>query len=317
MIIKGKSRFRALGLLLLCQVYSPAFSQIIFSQASGKLNTGETPGLMLYDIDKGTISLIMKGTVRRRGEGNPAVSPNNDQIIFNTYRFNGWKLAIADYHKGEITNVRKFTNRPNYEYNGSWSHDGKWVTYQEYNWGTDKGEIFIRNQSTRDVRKLVNTPGADRTPSFTKDDKLIVFNRQLGINNEIFITKTDGSNTQNISQHSAHDFAPSCSSKADKVAFLSNRTGQLHLFIMNLDGNHLKDLTPELNSDTFRYDNWQNSGSWAYKTSWSPDGKQIVFNALIDGDIELFIVNADGTELRQITNNQGADIAPQWIFSND
>ncbi len=317
MIIRGNFRFRALCLLLFCQVYSPAFSQIIFSQSAGKLNTGETPDLMLYDVEKGTTRMIMKGTVRRRGESNPAVSPDNSQIIFNTYRFSGWKLAIADYHQGEITKVRRFTSRPNYEYNGSWSHDGQKVTYQEYNWGTDKGEIFIRNQETQKVRKIVNGAGADRTPSFTRDDRHIIFNRQLGKNNEVFIVKTDGSGSQNISRHRAHDFAPSCSPKTDQIAFLSNRDGRLHLYLTDQDGSNLKDLTPELNSDTFRYDNWQNSGSWAYKTCWSPDGQHIVFNALIDGAIELFIVNTDGTGLRQITHNKGANIAPHWVFTRD
>ncbi len=257
--------------------------------------------------------MIMKGTVRRRGEGNPAVSPDNSQIVFNTYRFSGWKLAIADYKDGTISNVRRFTNRSNYEYNASWAHDGKLIAYTEYNWSTDKGEIFIQDQLTKSVKKMANTPGADRTPSFTRNDQKIVFNRQSGKNNEIFIANKDGSGITNISKHGTHDFAPSCSPTANKVAFLSNRNGKLHLYTMDQSGKGVKDLTPDLASDRFVYTNWQDSGSWAYKTSWAPSGKHIVFNILIDGDIELFIVNADGTGLKQITDNQYSDIAPHWI----
>lgn len=293
-----------------------AQSSIIFSRGVGRLNSGETPDLMIYDVAKGTTQLIMKGSVRRRGEGNPAVSPDNTQIVFNTYRFSGWKLAIADYDNGKINNVRKFTDRPNYEYNASWSHDGKFIAYQEYNWGTDKTEIFIRNQSTGKTTKLNKSDASGRTPSWTRDDQKIIFNRQIGRNNDIYIANKDGSDLTNISNHRAHDFAPSCSSKTDKVAFLSNRSGELHLYTIGHDGNGLTDLTPNLASDAFAYDNWQNSGSWAYKTSWSPDGKQIVFNALIGGDIELFIVNADGTGLKQITSNNDSDIAPHWVPGN-
>lgn len=316
MIHQRSYRFWGMSLLLLFLFQSFAWSQIIFSRGTGKLNSGETPDLMLYDIADGSTSIIMKGSVRRRGEGNPAVSPDNSQIVFNTYRYSGWKLAIGDYSNGKITNIRRFTSRSNYEYNASWSHDGKLVTYQEYNWGTDKGEIFIQDQRTRRVRKIANTPGVDRTPSFTQDDQKIVFNRQIGKNNEIFIADKDGSGITNISKHNAHDFAPSCSPKTAKVAFLSNRSGKLHLYTMDQTGKGLTDLTPELTSDIFVYDNWQNSGSWAYKTSWSPNGKQIVFNTLIDGDIELFVVNADGTGLKQITDNRDSDIAPHWVPKN-
>ncbi|MCE7992357.1 MAG: hypothetical protein HEP71_10265 [Roseivirga sp.] len=312
MIYRHLALLTILAAFLLNSISMQAQSHILFSRGAGQLNTGETPDLMMYDVAKGTTQLIMKGSVRRRGEGNPAVSPDNKQIVFNTYRFSGWKLAIADYKEGKITNIRRFTNRPNYEYNASWSHDGKWITYQEYNWGTDKGEIFIRNQTTGKITKLNKSKAPGRTPSWTADDQKIVFNHQTGTNNDIYIADRNGSTIINISNHPAHDFAPSCSPKEQKLAFLSNKTGRLHLYTMDEDGKNRTDLTPDLASDTFVYDNWQNSASWGYKTSWSPDGKQIVFNALIDGDIELFIVNADGTGLKQITDNNDADIAPHW-----
>lgn len=302
-----------LGALLLNSTSLQAQSHILFARGAGKLNTGETPDLMMYDVINRTTRLIMKGSVRRRGESNPAVSPNSRQIVFNTYRFSGWKLAIGDYNKGKITNIRRFTDRPNYEYNASWSHDGKWIAYQEYNWGTDKAEIFIRDKISGKTTRLNQNQAEGRTPSWTADDQKIVFNHQIGTNNDIYIANREGSSVTNITNDPAHDFAPSCSPEESKIAFLSNKSGRLHLYTMDEDGKNLTDLTPGLASDAFVYDTWQNSRSWGYKTSWSPDGKQIVFNALIDGDIELFIVNADGTNLKQITDNNDADIAPHWV----
>lgn len=313
MIQRNMALLTVLGALLLNSTFAKAQSHILFARGAGKLNTGETPDLMMYDVTKGTSRLIMKGSVRRRGESNPAVSRDSRQIVFNTYRFSGWKLAIGDYDEGKITNIRRFTNRPNYEYNASWSHDGKWITYQEYNWSTNKGEIFIRDQISGKTTRLNKNQAEGRTPSWTADDQKIVINHQVGTNNEIYIANRNGSVVTNISNHPAHDFAPSCSPKENRIAFLSNKSGRLHLYTMDEDGKNLTDLTPDLTTDTFVYDTWQNSGSWGYKTSWSPDGKQIVFNALIDGDIELFIVNADGTGLKQITDNNDADLAPHWV----
>ena len=46
--------------------------------------------------------------------------------------------------------------------------------------------------------------------------------------------------------------------------------------------------------------------------TWSPDGKQIVFTGYDNGVTDLFIVNADGTNLRRLTNDKYADLQPTW-----
>ena len=49
--------------------------------------------------------------------------------------------------------------------------------------------------------------------------------------------------------------------------------------------------------------------------AYSPDGKQIVFCSDRDGDADLYIINSDGTDLRQLTNQPGYDGGP--FFSPD
>jgi Tol biopolymer transport system component len=46
--------------------------------------------------------------------------------------------------------------------------------------------------------------------------------------------------------------------------------------------------------------------------AWSPDGKQIVFTGYDGGLSDLFIVNADGSDLRRLTNDKYADLQPAW-----
>ena len=46
--------------------------------------------------------------------------------------------------------------------------------------------------------------------------------------------------------------------------------------------------------------------------SWSPDGKQIVFTGYDGGLSDLFVVNADGSDLRRLTNDKFADLQPAW-----
>ena len=52
-----------------------------------------------------------------------------------------------------------------------------------------------------------------------------------------------------------------------------------------------------------------------YNPAISPDGRQIAFVAAQDGDIEIYMMNVDGTDVRQITNGIGISIHP--TFSPD
>ncbi|MEO2045285.1 MAG: sugar-binding domain-containing protein [Pirellulales bacterium] len=45
---------------------------------------------------------------------------------------------------------------------------------------------------------------------------------------------------------------------------------------------------------------------------WSPDGKRIAFVSDRDGDWEIYVMNADGSDQRRLTRSQGADLAPTW-----
>ncbi len=46
--------------------------------------------------------------------------------------------------------------------------------------------------------------------------------------------------------------------------------------------------------------------------AWSPDGRQLVFTGYDDGLSDLFVVNADGSDLHRLTNDKNADLQPAW-----
>ncbi len=285
-------------------------SQIIFSRSMGGLNTGETPDLMIYDLQTKETSLLHKGSIKKRGEYSVTISRDN-KLIVNTYKFGGWKLGIAELTDSGLINFRKFTDRRNYEFNASWSYGGAQVAYEEYNWGSNDTEIFIADANGKSITQFTNSRGDDQMPVWTNDDTRIVFASDRSGNYELFLKSVEGNEIKNLTNHPSIDFAPSSSRISSKIAFLSNRTGSIHLYVMDYYGNNLVDLTPELKS-TVRFKDFQSSGFWSYQTSWSPDGRQIVFNTMAGTDLELFIVNIDGTGLEQITNNADSDFCPYW-----
>ena len=69
---------------------------------------------------------------------------------------------------------------------------------------------------------------------------------------------------------------------------------QRHIFVMRTDGTEQRDLTP----DNFR-DYWPR---------WSPSGKRIAFSSRRTGDYELWVMNRDGSELRQLTQTAGGHL---------
>lgn len=46
--------------------------------------------------------------------------------------------------------------------------------------------------------------------------------------------------------------------------------------------------------------------------AWSPDGKRIAFVSTRDGDAEIYVMRADGSGERSLTNNAVTDIQPDW-----
>lgn len=49
-----------------------------------------------------------------------------------------------------------------------------------------------------------------------------------------------------------------------------------------------------------------------YNPSWSPDGRQILFESTRDGKYAIYVMNTDGTNLRKLTSGAADDEQPRW-----
>ncbi len=50
----------------------------------------------------------------------------------------------------------------------------------------------------------------------------------------------------------------------------------------------------------------------SFDPSFSPDGSKVLFADDRDGDLEIYVVNADGTGMRALTDNDTRDFFPSW-----
>ena len=83
------------------------------------------------------------------------------------------------------------------------------------------------------------------------------------------------------------------------MAFSSDRTGNLEIFVVSLDGSGLRNLSNDAGND---------SGP-----VWSHSGKYVAFVSERAGTKSIFTVNADGSGLVRVTAHEGGgDDAPAW-----
>lgn len=95
----------------------------------------------------------------------------------------------------------------------------------------------------------------------------------------------------------------------DEIAFTVNRDGWGEIWLMQADGTDRRRLT-ELEPP-------QNDASGSGGPVWSPDGTQIAFSAQVGLEedqrlAEIYVMRADGTDVRRLTTNEHLDAASSW-----
>ena len=134
----------------------------------------------------------------------------------------------------------------------------------------------------------------------------IAFSSDRDRNVEIYLMDANGRNQRNITNHPDRDSVPSWSPDGKRIAFWSERDGNDEIYVMDADGGNQQNITNHPNSDL--------------SPAWSPDGKRIAFGSNRDEilDIhgfptfEIYVMDADGENQQNITNNRHDDWAPSW-----
>ncbi len=242
-----------------------------------------------------------------------------------------------------LKNVRQLTFGGN-NAEAYFSFDGKRLSFQSDNkaWGLECDQIFQMeiSKGAKAKPQLISTGLGRTTCSYflpggksilyasTHDGNAACIHTPRVINGkyvwgvydsyDIYVANLYGKVIKQLTNTKGYDAEATVSPDGKKIVFTSVRSGDLELYTMNIDGSNVKQITNELGYD---------GGAF-----FSPDGKQIVFRASrpkTDEDIkiykdllaqglvqpvamELFVVNTDGTNLRQVTNLGGANWAPYF-----
>ncbi|HME11222.1 MAG TPA: hypothetical protein VKF79_00065 [Candidatus Acidoferrum sp.] len=133
---------------------------------------------------------------------------------------------------------------------------------------------------------------------------------------QIYTAKPDGSDLRQLTNSPGYNAEATVSRDGKKIVFTSTRNGDLDVYTMDADGSNVKQLTHELGYDGgafFSYDGKKIVYRAEHpKTAQEiEDYKNLLAKGLIrPGNLEIWTMNADGSNKHQVTSNGAANFAP-------
>jgi TolB protein len=239
----------------------------------------------------------------------PAISPDGSRIAFQGIRGAGGAPNIY-FMNADGSGETQFRAGPEVQGGPKWSPDGSMFAYYSF-LAADVGYLWVADVAGPDFYPLLEEihPSAGDThcaggfPGDWIDDETVLFRGAWadGKALELCTVRTDTTQiTPVLSERDVFAFYPDMSPDGEMIAFSYQPQGQddEDLYLVSSTGRNPRPLLATTNSEGY--------------PSWSPDGEWVAFVSGADGDSEIYAIRKDGTDLRQLTNNDFPDVEPSW-----
>jgi Tol biopolymer transport system component len=141
------------------------------------------------------------------------------------------------------------------------------------------------------------------SPEFGGGSGQLVFDSDRGGNQirDLYLMNSDGYDVSQLTQGDSNSFAGPWSPDGQQIVYTSyaGAATETYIALLNFDDNSTAILSNPSGSDEGFPD-------------WSPDGTLIAFNSRRDGNNEIYLMNADGSNQVRLTDNPADDFAPSW-----
>lgn len=219
------------------------------------------------------------------------------------------------------------------------SADGKKLIFQSTRDGLGCDQIYEMNIDGSGVRMLSTGKGRTTCSYFFRNGKRILYSSTHLASSDcppkpdfskgyvwaiypgfdIFTAAPDGSDLKPITKAPGYDAEATIAPNGKRIVFTSMRDGDLDIYTMDLDGKNVKRLTNEIGYDGGPF--WSYDSQWiVFRANHPKTEKEIKdYQTLLKENLirptalEIWVMKADGTGKRQITNNGKANFAPYFF----
>ena len=242
--------------------------------------------------------------------GRPHLSPDGTQIAFvhtpdedQVAR----EIYVANLIGGEVTAITDFPEAK-IKKGPVWSPDGSKIAFHADLKGG--AQIYVVDGDGQNLTALTNLPGYNVEPHWSPDGKKIAFNAILPDQKALmYAINGDGSGLKQLPNPEGDNWYPRLIDE-QRVLFTSDldHADFYDVYLMNQDGSQRQTLTRVKSINWF--------------PEISPNGKYIIFHSNRDdpqlsgsGDFNLYLMNTDGSGLRQLTDWPGQELHAKWHAS--
>ena len=206
------------------------------------------------------------------------------------------------------THLAQISRNPAFEdLDPAWSPNGQRIAFTRYNDAIGLIAVFVMRADGTHVRQVTPTRMAGTFPEWSPDGRRLVFEGGSGGRHAVWTIHLDGTHARRLSPWRLHaGNGPDWSPNGRWIALESHEAQDdpNNLYLVHPDGTRLHRIT-----HTWDARHW---GSY----SFSPDGTMITVSRSPGvgkaGNADIFVMNLDGSGLRNVTRSQIWDSAPDW-----
>ena len=230
----------------------------------------------------------------------PRPSPDGRWIAFQSDRDGDFEIYVMNRLGGQI---RQLTHNDYWDRLPAWSPDGEWIIYSADVRGNQAFDLFRARPDGSETDLVYSDGQRNSHARYSRDGKYLVFTAGPAARNattwEIRLLDLQTEQSRLLTTNDYRDSSATFSPDSQRIAYVTTIGDNRAVASMSIAGTDRKIL-------------FTGPGR-AWAAEYSPDGKFLVVTATVDEQDQLFLMQADGGGMQQITVDGGAYAS--WIPS--